>query len=79
MVEKGSITASCGCKIENFDDGEDIRYGSEDCDPIDGFHRVVVYAFYCKPCAARARTWPEFIETEEQADAWLDGDENQKG
>lgn len=71
MVEKGSITASCGCKLADDDEGVGIKFGDYDCDPIDGFQKVIIYAHYCTPCAEKAKSWDTYFETEEQANEWL--------
>jgi hypothetical protein len=67
----GSITANCGHQLADADSGIDIRYGSYDCDAVDGYRKAVVYTVYCPTCAARAKQWPEFIETDEDERRWL--------
>lgn len=52
------VKASCGCWLKEGDEGVPIRYGSSDCDAVDGFCPCVVYALFCSECAARARQWP---------------------
>jgi len=71
---RGSITASCGHTLAGPEQTVSVVYGDEDCDAIDGFHRVVAYAEFCPRCA---REWAErgdLFETEAEACAWLAGD-----
>lgn len=68
----GSITASCGCKLTDGDEGREVNYSGESCDWLDGFKPCVHYAWYCTACADKARQWPEFLATHEAADAWLE-------
>lgn len=68
----GSITASCGHKVERSGDLVSVIYASEHCDAVDGFNPCIVYVEYCPKCAEKARAWPEWFEDNEQAEAWLD-------
>lgn len=71
-MERGSITASCGCKIAHADDGEFVTIGEYGCDAIDGFHPIVVTGFVCPSCAATRKAWPEYLADDDAEDAWLD-------
>lgn len=62
------IIASCGHEATET---ETVRYHSEHCDAVEGFVPCVVYAEYCSICAIKARTWPEYLPTNEAADNWL--------
>ncbi len=68
----GSITATCGHKVDSVDDLITVIYHGEDCDAIDGFVPCVFYSVYCPTCAEEAKKWPEYLPTHEAADAWLD-------
>jgi len=69
----GSIRASCGHELANADDGVDVRYAGEDCDPVDGFTPCVFYAHFCPECAAdwKARG---MLLTDEEAERFFDKD-----
>jgi hypothetical protein len=70
-VTEGRIIATCGHKVVNMDDIVDVRYRSEDCDAVEGFRPCVVYASYCKPCAEKLKSDPDYIGTDEDEEAWL--------
>lgn len=65
------VKASCGCWLKEGDEGVPIRYGSSDCDAVDGFCPCVVYALFCSECAARARQWPEYLPDTVDDDWWF--------
>ena len=71
----GSITASCGCKVDGLDDIEHVRYRDVSCDAVDGFSNAVVYASYCKKCARRLKRQKHYIATDAEEQEWLDGDD----
>ena len=70
---EGSIILSCGHKSEDYpNDAIPVRWGEFDCDAIEGFLPVVTYADYCPSCAAKAKTWDTYIETDEQEKEWFE-------
>jgi len=46
------IIASCGHEA-TIDGLFPVEYEDEDCDALDGFRTVTVYAIYCKDCYER--------------------------
>lgn len=73
-METGTITASCGCKINHADDGEFVTTGDYDCDALEGFQPVVVTGFVCPACATDRKAWPDTLATDDAEDAWLKGE-----
>jgi hypothetical protein len=67
----GSITASCGHKVEEVEDMVDVIYSGEDCDAVTGFHPCLFYASFCPACAEDWRNKGWLFASEEEADAWL--------
>lgn len=68
--------ASCGCTLKQDEECEQVMFKGEQCDPIDGFGRAVVYASYCPSCAKELRADKDYyLPTVAEADAWLDGRE----
>lgn len=59
---KGSIRASCGCLLADGDEGEPVYHTDGVC-TADGFQPGVTYAWFCTPCAERARSWPQAAAT----------------
>lgn len=47
----GTITASCGHQVAHADDLIHVEYDDVDCDPIEGFVDVTVFASFCRACA----------------------------
>jgi hypothetical protein len=71
----GSITLSCGHeKPHDLPlEATAVMYRSEDCDPLQGYHRVIVHATRCLPCQAEAWFVEDRIHTDAEGEAWLDG------
>lgn len=67
----GKSYASCGCELKSGDEGVYVILSGEDCDAVDGFHPCTFHHWYCTPCAEKAKTWPEFLPSQEAADEWL--------
>lgn len=45
------IIASCGHKVYKLEDLIPVEYDDYDCDAIEGFQEVTIYAVYCPTCA----------------------------
>lgn len=73
---KGSITATCGHKLANADEGVDVRYGGYDCGAY-GYEKVVSYVVFCPKCAEEAKKWPEYIATDEDEARWFDAPDDE--
>ena len=73
-----SVIGSCGCNLAESDGehglGFPVMYESEGCDAMSGFYRSVTYASVCAKCREKYREWGVLLETEAEADAWIDGD-----
>jgi hypothetical protein len=52
MTTEGKIFGSCGHELKDGD-GWSVFYKDLDCDPIEGFVEVSVYATYCEECSGR--------------------------
>jgi hypothetical protein len=77
---KGSITATCGHKVESVDDLISVTFSGEECDAIDGFYPCVHYVEYCPPCAEAAKLWPEYlIDQAAIDDFWESQRDNEDG
>ena len=68
---QGSITASCGHKLEDGDEGQSIIYGGEDCDAVRGFSPCLFYAHFCTACAEQWRKDGLLFENDAVATQWL--------
>lgn len=66
-----SFIGTCGHQVDKLEDLEVVRLKTEDCDPYIGFCAAVFYAMYCKRCAEEAKTWDEYLASDEEADEWL--------
>jgi hypothetical protein len=75
-MTKGSITATCGHKLDRAEDGVDVRYGGYDCGAY-GYEKCVAYVVFCPTCAAEAKTWPEYIASDEDERRWFSGPDNE--
>lgn len=75
---RGRIIASCGHEIRNADDLVPVIYKSEDCDAVQGFRPVTVYAEFCRACADELRGTDDWLESREEAERWL-AEERRKG
>jgi hypothetical protein len=67
---KGSITATCGHKLDSADAGVDVRYGGYDCGAY-GYEKCVAYVVFCPACAIEAKAWPEYIADDEAEERWF--------
>ena len=65
-----TVVASCGCTVASTDDVVAIRYSTEECYALEGFVPAVVSASYCKSCAEKASSWPEYITDDEAEEAF---------
>lgn len=63
--------ASCGHELKDGDEGEYVILSGEDCDAMDGFRPCTFHHHWCADCAAKAKTWPEYLPSPEAADEWL--------
>jgi hypothetical protein len=66
------IVANCGHSVDDYDELQTVRLSGEDCDAVEGFVPCVSYREFCRPCAERAASWPEFLPDEAAVDAWLE-------
>jgi len=68
---KGSVTASCGHKLADDEEGVDVMYGTDSCDAIEGFRPAVAYAHFCQKCAAEWKVKGWLFADQAEADAYL--------
>jgi hypothetical protein len=69
----GKIILSCGHEKPAHVplEATEVMYREEACDPVDGFHRVVVNANWCLQCQEQAWFKEVVISSEAEGDAWL--------
>lgn len=68
---KGSITASCGHVLGDDESGVDVIYSDEDCDAVEGFRPILVYAHFCQKCADEWKLKGLLFSGHDEANAWL--------
>lgn len=71
MALIGSITASCGHKLADGEEGVDVIYKDEQCLAVEGFIPVIVYGYFCQKCAAKWRSEGLLFDNNEEAEKWL--------
>ena len=69
----GKIIASCGHEVQDLDGLVHVRYGDWDCDPRAGFEPCIVYAVFCRECAADKKH--DFLRSSADEAMWLSLDD----
>jgi hypothetical protein len=71
LAERG-MKASCGHLVYSIDDMHPVRYRAYTKEAYGTLYHYVMHSVFCRNCAEALRFAPEFIETNDEASAWLE-------